>query len=474
MEDAIVYDLVVLGGGSAGYAGARTGVELGLRTLVIDGGDELGGLCILRGCMPSKALIASANLMRAARHGEKMGLRLVAGAPDMSAVIERKRMLVGEFASYRVGQLEDGRFDLIRGEARFVDGGSVVVRMREGGERRVHGRSFLIATGSRISHPRIPGLDGEGIWDSDDVLESEELPRSVIVLGGGAIALEMACYLEGMGSRVTVVQRSGRVLKELDPDLSEALEAAMRRRGIEILTGTRLEEIVLEEEKGEYRASFEWGGQRREVWGARVLSALGRIPATAGLELSVTGVEVDGVGRVIVGNDQLSPRARNIAAAGDVCGPIEVVHLAIAQAEVAVRNLASQLAGGDTLAKMDYRAKLFGVFSHPELAVVGLGEVEARAAGHEVTVSTYPFDDHGKSMVMGETDGFVKLVADRQRGLLLGASAVGPEAVELVQQAAVAVQLGSTVAEFAKVPFYHPTLGEIWGYPAEELADLLS
>ncbi len=460
------YDLVVIGGGSAGYAAAATAVREGLSCAVVDGADELGGLCILRGCMPSKALLESSHRAEVVRRAAEFGLRVGWEGVDLPAVIGRKRRLVGEFAGYRQGQLSDGRFELVRGRGGFVDPHTLNVEMRGGGVRRVEGRAFLLATGSRVRRVDIAGLEEAGFWDSDQVLESVRLPESVAVLGGGAVAVELASYYAGFGVRVVLIQRGGQLLRDVDADVASGLAAGLERRGVEVLCGTSL--IGVERAGAGRRVVFVRGGERREVEVEQLVCALGREPMVDGLGLDVAGVKA-GVGGVGVEGTQQTNVA-HIFAAGDVCGPFEVVHLAVQQGEVAARNAARLLRGGGGLERMDYRLKLFAVFSRPEVAAVGLTEREAGVLGLEVDVARYPFNDHGRSMVQGEEDGFVKLVVERASRKIAGAAVVGPSAAELIQEVVVAMHFGGTAGDLARVPHYHPTLSEIWTYPAEELA----
>ena len=461
-----MFDFVVIGGGSAGYAAARTATELGLKTAVIDGSETLGGLCILRGCMPSKTLIESANRNRTLHRAEEFGLRAPNPEVRGDEIIARKRRLIGEFASYRQEQLETGKFELVRGFAKFLDATKVEVSLRDdGGSQIIESKTWLIATGSEIFRPDVPGLEDVGYLTSDDVLDLEQIPESVTVLGGGPIALEMAHYLEGVGSKVTVIQRSPHTLKSMDSDLAEVVETASRERGIDVFCGTKL--LRADADK---TVVFEHEGEEKAVRSDEILLALGRQPATGSLDLAAAGVETNR-GRVKIESTQQTS-ATNIYAAGDVCGPLEVVHLAIEQGEAAAHNAVLQLGVVNGERKqMDYRLKLFGVFTEPQVAMVGATEAELTADGREFRAASYPFDDHGKSMVMGETHGFVKLIADPTTGELLGGSVVGPEAVDLIHEIVVAMHFRATAAQLATIPHYHPTLSEIWTYPAEDLAE---
>lgn len=462
-----VYDFIVIGGGSAGYAAASTAVRHGLKTVVIEGGDEVGGLCILRGCMPSKTLLVSSQRAEYIRRAEEFGLKATYHGPDAVAIRDRKRRLIGEFADYRRQQLEDGRFEFIRGLAAFVDAHHLEVSLRDGGTRRIEGKAFLIATGSTVHCADIPGLNETGYWTSDDLLDADHIPKSVIVLGGGAIALESAAFYAGVGSKVTIIQRSSHVLKESDVDVSEAVAEGMRHRGIEILTDTHL--VRVGRKDGLKVVEFTHAGKDHSVAAEELICALGRHPTIKGLSLENAGVGT-GKSGVTIHTTQQS-QVDHIFAAGDVCGPHEIVHIAVQQGELAARN-AARLQGklDGALEKMDYTLKLFAVFSDPHVATVGLTEREAALLHYKVLTAKYPFADHGKSIVRGETHGFVKLIVEHDSRRILGAACVGPEASELIHEIVVAMGFGATAGALSRIPHYHPTLSEIWTYPAEELA----
>jgi pyruvate/2-oxoglutarate dehydrogenase complex dihydrolipoamide dehydrogenase (E3) component len=462
------FDFIVLGGGSAGYAGAATAARLGLKVAVIEGGRDVGGLCILRGCMPSKTLLESGHRAEDIRRAAEFGLHAEYRGADGPAIRARKRRLIGEFADYRRHQLETGKFEFIRGEATFTGPHSVEVRLLDGsGVRTLTGRAFLIATGSRIQWHEIPGLRETGYWTSDEVLDAEQIPASVVVLGGGAIALELASYYAGIGSRVSVIQRGQQLLKETDEDVATALTEALEHRGIEIFRGTKL--LRAERVDGRKRVHFSHAGSDRFVDGAEIIYALGREPATATLHLDKAGVKTDGP--QIMANVHQRCGPEHIFAAGDVCGPVEVVHVAIHQAELAARNAARFLGRLDgPLEEIDYRLALFVVFTHPEVASVGLSEREAREQKLEIETAKYLFADHGKSMIRGATHGFVKLIVERASRRIVGASCVGPDAADLIHEITVAMFFRATAADLARIPHYHPTLSEIWTYPAEDLA----
>lgn len=469
------YDLLILGGGSAGYNAASTACGLGLKVAIVEGASELGGLCILRGCMPSKAILESANRYMTLRRAGEFGL----AAGDISfcatKIRERKEALVKDFADYRAKQLSSGRFDLHRGWGRFVDPHTLEVTPlaeEEGGEggevKRLTARTFLLATGSRLKKLDIPGLEETGYWSSDDVLRLQHIPRSLIVLGGGATALEFSHFYAALGTKVTIIQRGKNVLTDMDGDIGRTLEEAYKKRGMLVYTHTELLQID-RGESGLKRVRFRHGGKERVVEGEEILYALGREPALEGLGLETAGLELT-KGRLHVSCAQQTRQA-HIFAAGDASGPYEVVHIAIQQAELAVRNAARFLRDGEcALEEIDYRLRLFAVFSSPEVAMVGYTEKDLSAASIPYRVATYPFDDHGKSMIEGETEGFVKLIASGESGEILGAAVIGPHAAELIHEMVVAIRFRATARDVMAIPHYHPTLSEIWTYPAEELA----
>ena len=465
MKDS--YDFIVIGGGSAGYAGASAAAKLELTTLVVEGGRDVGGLCILRGCMPSKTLLESGHRAAAIGEAAEFGLHAEYFGPNAAAILARKRRLIAEFADYRRGQLEGGRFDFVRGHAEFVDAHTIDIRLPDGGMQRVKGRAFLIATGSKIGGPKVEGLDAVGFWTSDDVLDADTIPASVCILGGGAIAMEMASYYAGIGVPTSVIQRGDHVLKDLDADVADALTVAMEKRGVKMFRDTKLLRVSVSAE-GKC-VHFEHEGAERTITAAQIIYALGRVPAIEGIGLDRAGVPT---ARGIVASATQQCGAPHLFAAGDVCSPHEVVHIAIQQGEIAARNAARVLGKPHVaLEHIDYALKLYVVFTHPEVAAVGLGEHECAAQKLDIVIAKYAFADHGKSMVRGATDGFVKLISDRATKRILGGACVGPEASELIHEIVVAMRFGATAGQLATTPHYHPTLSEIWTYPAEELAE---
>ena len=386
------FDVAVIGGGSAGYATARTTAAAGQRTVVIAAGEELGGLCILRGCMPTKALLHAADVRHQARRSKLWGLEPGEVGFDFPAVMRRKAAMVEEFASYRRSQLQDGRFELIRALARFRDPHTLEL---DNGQTVTAG-NIMISTGSRVADLPMPGLAKLGCMTSDDALQHESLPQSIVVLGGGAVAVEFAQFFARFDARVTLLQRSPHILKACDDDVAGEVEAAFRDEGITVHTGCSL--IDARQDDDEKLIVYKHNGGQHEVRAEAVFHGLGRSPNTDSLALKNAGVETEH-GRIICDT-----------------------HMRTSTPHI--------FAGGDC-----------------------------------------PFNDHGKSIIMDAMHGFVKLLCDPRSGEILGGACVGPMGGELIHEIVTAMAKRMTVAELANMPHYHPTLAEIWTYPADDLAE---
>ena len=457
-RNSLDYDVAILGGGSAGYAAARTTVAAGLRTVVIEGGEEVGGLCILRGCMPTKALLYAAEVMHLARHAERWGVCVGKVGFDFAKVMERKNALIKDFADDRREQLARGNFKFIRAHAKFLDPHTVAL----GDAGPLAAAQFVITTGSLVASPPLSELRDVGYLTSDDALKLTQLPKSLIVLGGGAVAVELAQFFARFGVKVTLIQRSERLLRGFDTDAAMEIEKVFRREGIEVFTNTILTGARRD---GPLKTiSFQHPGKLVSVSAEEILFALGRVPNTTALDLDKAGVATER-GR-IVANEFMQTSAPHIYTAGDCTGPHEIVHLAVQQGEIAAHNLAHPNAPR----RMDYRLLIAVVFTEPQVAFAGLTEKEATTRGVPYLTARYPFNDHGKSLIMEARDGYVKLLADPKSGEILGGACVGPAGGELIHEIVAAMAKRMTVHELAAMPHYHPTLAEIWTYPAEELA----
>jgi len=453
------FDVAIVGGGSGGYAAARTAAGAGLKTVVLEGGREVGGLCILRGCMPTKALLYAAEVRHLAESANWWGMKS-AGVPfDWGAVMARKDGLIKEFADYRVQQLSGGKFEFIRANASFIDPHTVTLN----GGSKLSANRFILSTGSVVSKPPLPQLAAVGYLTSDDVLALKKLPKSMIILGGGAVAVEFAQILARFDVEVTLIQRGSQLLHDCDADAASVVENVFRRENMKVFTDTRLIDAFRD---GRMKAiTFLHRGEKVEVKAEEILFALGRSPNTVSLALDQAGVTTE-QGRIVT-NDRMQTSAPHIYAAGDCTGPFEIVHIAIQQGEIAAQNIAKP----DQPRRLDYRLLINIVFTEPQVASVGLTEKEAKARGIAFLAASHPFNDHGKSMIMEAKDGFVKLLADPKTGEILGGACVGPVGGELIHEIVIAMARRMTVHELAATPHYHPTLAEIWTYPAEELAE---
>ncbi len=475
-QDKYDFDVAVIGGGSGGYAAARTAASAGLKTAVIEGGKEVGGLCILRGCMPTKAMLYAAEVKHLAEHAETWGVRAGKVSFDFAKVMARKSAQIKDFADFREQQLNAGKFKFIRAKARFVDAHTVELGRadllvgldaRQRVPAKITAKYFVIATGSRVAPSPLPQLDDVAFITSDDAVALKQLPKSLIILGGGAIACEFAQFFARFGVKTTLIQRSERILKEFDADAGIEIEKVFRREGIRVFTGTKL---VDAKRKGKLKSvSFEQNGKRHSVAAEEILFALGRTPNTASLNLAAANVKTEANGRIIT-NAKMQSSAPHIFAAGDCTGPHEIVHIAVTQGEVAGHNIIKPKAPR----RMDDRLLLSVVFTEPQVASVGLTEKKALAHSIKFLAASYPFNDHGKSLLMEAKDGFVKLLANPKSGEIIGGSCVGPAGGELIHEIVTAMAKRMTVHELAAMPHYHPTLAEIWTYPAEELAEQIT
>ena len=453
------YDLAVIGGGSGGYAAARVAGGEGLRTIVLEGGEQVGGLCILRGCMPTKALLYAAEVMHLASHAEPWGIRAEDVSFNFAQVMGRKNALIKDFAGCREQQLGNGKFKFRRATARFADAHTLQL---SNGEKLTAG-SFVIATGSMIAPSPLAQLDELDYFTSDTALELSRLPRSLIVLGGGAVAVEFAQFFARFGVRVTLIQRSPHILHEFDSDAAEVIEEVFRREGTTVYTATK---ILDARKTGSHKeVVFEHNGRSVRVQADEVLYALGRRPNIASLGLEKIGVQVEY--ERIATDRHMQSSVPHIYAAGDCTGLHEIVHIAIQQGEIAAHNIAHP----ERRKQMDYRLLSEIIFSEPQVSVVGLTEKRAHVRNINYLVAKYPFNDHGKSLIMEAKDGFVKLLAEPVTGEILGGACVGPVGGELIHEIIAAMHKRMTVQELAAMPHYHPTLAEIWTYPAEELAE---
>lgn len=459
MADAKHFDLCVVGAGSAGYAAAVTARSLGKSVALVDGDGPLGGLCILRGCMPSKTLLASSDVAHLVGEAPKLGIVPRDVTIDYPKIIERKRRIIKDFADFREVGIRS--FPLFRGQPEFVSERELRV-----GDERIGAGKFIVATGSVINVPDIPGLHDSGFLTSDDVLELDALPASAVVLGGGATACELGQYLARLRVRTMMIQRNAQLMSHEDADVAASLQRYLEGDGLVILTGCRVERV--ERRDGQRIVSVrDAEGVMRTVQADVVFAALGRRPSVEGFGLERAGVAFDAGGVKI--DEYLRTSNQDIFAAGDVTGLVELVHVAVYQGQLAARNALCSSAD-----KADYDLQgARALFTDPQVAIAGLTERECRERGIEYHVAAYPFDDLGKAISIGQTKGFIKMLATRD-GQLLGVAMVGPEASDMIHEAIALLYFRANVSDVMKMPHLHPTLAEIITYPAEELCERLA
>lgn len=452
------HDVVVIGGGSAGFAAARTAADHGADVAIVDRG-PLGGLCILRGCMPTKAMLRTAEVASLMRRATEFGLSPVQVRAQLKSIVDRKDGLVREFAEYRIEQLRDPRFTLYECSASFLTPHRV-----QAGTQRLTAGAFVIATGSEPNDVSIPGLCEAGYVTSDQLLDEREQAASLLVLGGGPVALELGQFYASIGTRVTIIQRSPHLLSHLDPDVGAALESALRDEGLEIFTDTAIQRV--RRDGALKHVEFLHRDKVVTAAGEQILQALGRRPNLAGLDLHAAGVYVR-EGRIAVDRAMRTSQP-HIYAAGDATNLYDIVHIAVQQGEVAGFNACHP---NGPAREFDDRLVAEVTFTNPQIAVLGLSEKICRNTAVPYLAASYPFADHGKAMCRGDRHGFVKLLAAPGSGQLLGAQIVGPEAGELIHELIAVMYYHGTVFDLLRMPHYHPTLAEIITYPAESLVE---
>lgn len=439
------YDVVVLGSGPGGYVAALRAAQLGARVCLVER-DALGGTCLNRGCIPSKALIHSAELWKRAREGAAFGVRADHFVFDWAQAQARKNEVVGAQVKGIGMLLAAAKVDVKRGEGSLLDARRLQVRTASGAET-VEGTALIIATGSE---PRgLPGvaLDGERVLSSTEALSLPALPQTFLVIGGGVVGMEFASMLSSLGTRVTVVEMLPQLLAMEDPMLVRVVQGALQKQGVAFHVNAKVERV--EPTPAGVRVEISGGAA---VEAELVLVATGRRLNSAGIGLEAAGVRT--VNGAIEVNERMETSAPGVYAIGDVTGAWLLAHVASMQGLVAAANAM----GADE--RMDYSAVPNCIYTDPEVASVGLSETKARELGRAVKVGRFNFAGLGKAMCIGETVGMVKVVADAATDQVLGVGMVGPHATDLIAEGTVAVRQGLTAAQLAHTIHAHPTLPE--------------
>jgi dihydrolipoamide dehydrogenase len=445
------FDLIIIGGGPAGYVGAIRAAQLGLRTTLVER-DKLGGICTHWGCIPTKAMLHTAELLERLKDAQALGLDVGAVSVNLARLHERKAAVVERLHKGIQYLMRKHKIDVFAGTARFVDAGRVAVAFNDGSDQVFEAKHALIATGSA---PRsIPGvtIDNQRILDSTGALSLTTVPRSIVILGSGAVGVEFASLFAALGSEVTLVELLPTLLPLEDQEIGKALERIFSRKGMKIHTGTAAGGAVTRGDR--VTVSLTRGDEALEVEAEYVLVAVGRAPLVEGLGLEAAGVALER-GAIKV-DAAYRTTASGVYAVGDVIGgAFRLAHVASDEAI----HAAETIAGGEH-PPLNYQAVPRPTFSIPQVATMGLSEEQAREAGHEVKVGRFPFSASSKAAIEGERDGFVKIVTDARTGEILGMHMLGPSVTELLAEGVAVKYLEGTVVEISAAVHSHPTLSE--------------
>ncbi|MFV8827989.1 dihydrolipoyl dehydrogenase [Alkalihalobacterium sp. APHAB7] len=459
------YDLVILGAGTGGYVAAIRAAQLGLKTAVVEK-EKLGGTCLHKGCIPSKALLRSAEVFATTKRASDFGVETSDVSLNFLKVQERKQAIIDQLHNGVQHLMKKGKIDIYEGTGRILGPsifsptpGTISVEMNNGDENEMLiPKNVIVATGSR---PRmLPGMqaDGTHVLTSDEALQLEELPSSIIIVGGGVIGIEWASMLADFGVEVTVIEYSDRILPTEDHEISKEAQRLMKKKGIKIVTGAKVLPETLEKSAG-VTIKAEHKGEEKTFTADKLLVSVGRAANVEGIGLENTDIQVE-KGMVLT-NEFYQTKESHIYAIGDVIGGLQLAHVASHEGIVAVEHIAGQNPDPinyDTVSKC--------IYSHPEVASVGLTEAEAKEKGHTVKTGKFLFKAIGKALVFGESDGFVKFVVDEKTDDLLGVHMIGPHVTDMISEAAIAKVLDASNWEVSHTIHPHPTLSEIIGEAA--------
>ena len=450
METLKQFQVAFLGGGPGGYVGALRAAQLGLSVALIES-RKVGGTCLNRGCIPTKTLVKSADLWREIQQAGEFGISIGEASVDFSKVMSRKDQVVSTLVSGIAHLLKAAKVTVIEGLGEFKEANRLEIRTSEGLET-ISAENIVLATGSVPARIPIPGADLPGVVTSDELLQETTLPKHLVVIGGGVIGLEFASVYQAFGVKVTIVEMLPAILPNVDEEIARRLTPLLKRSGMDILTKTAVKEIKQEGSSvGALVVRVESGQVIKEIPADRVLIATGRKPNLQGIDLEALGLQTDR--GAIVANDQMQTNLPYVYAIGDAIGGIMLAHVASKEGMVAAEHIAGHKV------KMNYEAIPSVIFTHPEIASVGVTEQELKANGLKYKVSKFPFSANGKALAAGETVGTVKIIADAQ-GVIVGASIMGPQASSLIQELTLAVGKRLTGEDLAGTVHAHPTLAE--------------
>lgn len=458
MAEERQYDVTIIGSGPGGYVAAVRAAQLGMTTAVVEMYEQPGGTCLHWGCIPTKALLHSAELLDSANHAGKFGVKVSGAELDLPGVHRYKKKVVQSNAKGVEFLFKKNGVTLLQGRGRLAGPGRVEVTPRDGEAYTVETRSTVIATGSVIRG--LPGVefDGKKIINSDDALSLDRIPKSMIVLGAGAVGVEFASIYRSFGAEVTLVELLPRLVPLEDESLGAELEKAFKRRGIVAHTGTRVTEVKTNGKA--VRVTADKDGETLELEAEVLLVAVGRKPAIDDVGLESSRVTVDERGFVVV-DEMMRTGEPGVYAIGDVLATQALAHVASHEGILAMEH-----AAGQNPSPIRYDRVPSCTYCQPEVASIGLSEQAAREQGHEVVVGKFPFTAIGKAKILDDTRGFVKIVAEKRYDEVLGVHIIGPHATELIAEATLALNLEATAESIFHAIHAHPTLSEAMGEAA--------
>lgn len=441
------YEVVVIGAGPGGYPAAIRAAQLGARVAIVEK-EKVGGTCLNWGCIPTKALLSSTELIAEARESEKFGVKIDGIQPDWTAIQQRKQGITDTLVKGVLSLLKANGIDLVEGKGSITPDGNVSVETADG-DKLLESDKIIVATGSDPAELPTFDFSQPTVMTSTDALALQEVPKSLIIVGSGVIGSEFACIFSTLGTEIVMVELMARMLPTEDSRISKQMKSTFRKGGITLLTETTVDEVLEYRDDG-IKVSLSNGD---ELEAEKLLVSIGRRFNSSGLGLENVGVETDERGRIIV-NDKMETSVEGIYAIGDVVGGILLAHTATFEGLVAAANAT----GGD--ASMDYRVVPACIFTTPEIGSVGLNTDRAEEEGIEFEVSRFSFGALGKAMAMGEDRGFVQLVIDPKTDKVLGAQIMGPHASDLIHEIAVAMKMDATSRDIATTIHAHPSLPE--------------
>lgn len=452
MNESKTYDVAIIGSGPGGYVAAIRAAQLNLSVLIIEKESRLGGVCTLRGCIPTKALLHTADLLEETRHGAEVGVATREVRLELAAAMKHKEKVVRQSSNGVAFLMKKNKVDVVNGFGRIAGPGRVAVAASDGAETVYAAKNILVATGST---PRsLPGLeiDHQVILSSDSILEVTEIPKSLLVVGSGAVGVEFASMFARFGSKTVIVEILPRIVPLEDEEISRELAAAFKRQGIAVYVDTRIEKLTRTDGGAEVLARSA-GGKTESFRAEKILMAVGRKPLSEGIGLEAAGVATEkGYIRV---DGLMRTNVPGIYAIGDVVPTAQLAHVASAEAVVAVEHMA-----GKEARPLNYDQVPGCTYSSPEIGSVGLTEAKARERGYDVAVGKFPFAANGKARIINETSGFVKIVGEKKYDEVLGVHIIGPRATELISEAGAALRLEATSEELVATMHAHPTLSE--------------